>query len=69
MSELWKLTSRFSFDLNLQVTPGSKAENAGINEGDLVRSINDSKCEDWTHSDALNSIKKCGFELMMLLCR
>ena len=51
------------------MNPGSIAENAGINEGDLVSSINHLNCEGWTHSDALNSIKKSGFELTMLLSR
>lgn len=42
---------------------------AGIAEGLLVKSINNAECEDWTHSDALNSIKKTGSMLKMILCR
>ncbi|KAM7437108.1 Sorbin and SH3 domain-containing protein 1 [Porites harrisoni] len=52
-----------------KVTPNSKAEMAGIAEGLLVKSINNADCEDWTHSDALNSIKKTGSMLKMILCR
>lgn len=52
-----------------KVTPNSKADVAGIVEGLLVRSINNANCEEWTHSDALNSIKKTGSMLKMILCR
>lgn len=52
-----------------QVTPSSKAATAGIVEGLLVRSINNANCEDWMHSDALNSIKKTGSMLKLILCR
>lgn len=55
--------------IHLQVTPNSKADVAGIVEGLLVRSINNANCEEWTHSDALNSIKKTGSMLKMILCR
>lgn len=51
------------------MTPNSKADVAGIVEGLLVRSINNANCEEWTHSDALNSIKKTGSMLKMILCR
>ncbi|KAJ7361866.1 Sorbin and SH3 domain-containing protein 1 [Desmophyllum pertusum] len=52
-----------------KVTPSSKAETAGIIEGLLVRSINNASCEDWTHGDALNSIKKTGSMLKLILSR
>ncbi|XP_078381939.1 uncharacterized protein LOC144664646 isoform X2 [Oculina patagonica] len=52
-----------------KVTPSSKAETAGIAEGLLVRSINNANCEDWTHSDALNSIKRTGSMLKLILCK
>ncbi|XP_020617845.1 PDZ and LIM domain protein 7-like isoform X2 [Orbicella faveolata] len=52
-----------------KVTPNSKAATAGIVEGLLVRSINSANCEDWTHSDALNSIKRTGSMLKLILCR
>lgn len=54
---------------NLKVTSSSKAEKAGIAEGLLVRSINSANCEDWTHSDALNSIKRTGSVLKLVLSR
>lgn len=56
------------FDL-MKVTSNSKAEKAGITEGLLVRSINSASCEDWTHSDALNSIKRTGSKLKLVLSR
>ncbi|XP_068735853.1 sorbin and SH3 domain-containing protein 1 homolog isoform X3 [Montipora capricornis] len=52
-----------------KVTPSSKAEKAGIVEGLLVQSINDADCEGWTHSDALNSIKRTGSMLKLILSR
>ncbi|XP_067047451.1 sorbin and SH3 domain-containing protein 1 homolog isoform X2 [Acropora muricata] len=52
-----------------KVTSNSKAEKAGITEGLLVRSINSANCEDWTHSDALNSIKRTGSVLKLVLSR
>ena len=57
------------FVSGFKVTPSSKAEKAGIVEGLLVQSINDADCEGWTHSDALNSIKRTGSMLKLILSR
>ena len=64
-----QLSKSCLFVSGFKVTPSSKAEKAGIVEGLLVQSINDADCEGWTHSDALNSIKRTGSMLKLILSR
>jgi C-terminal processing protease CtpA/Prc len=51
------------------VTPGSKAAKQGILIGDLLVSINNEPCDDMTHSNALNCVKKSGKDLILTLER
>ena len=51
------------------MTPGSKAAKQGILIGDLLVSINNEPCDDMTHSNALNRVKKSGKDLILTLER
>ncbi|XP_048590225.1 sorbin and SH3 domain-containing protein 1 homolog isoform X2 [Nematostella vectensis] len=51
-----------------KVEQGSKAERAGIRPNLYVRSINNDPCENMSHGDALNNIKRTGTNLNLLLC-
>ncbi|CAB3978753.1 PDZ and LIM domain 7-like, partial [Paramuricea clavata] len=52
-----------------KVTAGSKAAKQGILIGDLLVSINNEPCDDMTHSNALNRVKKSGKDLILTLER
>ena len=51
------------------MTAGSKAAKQGVLVGDLLVSINNEACEDMTHSNALNCVKKSGKDLILTLER
>ncbi|XP_028402163.1 vinexin-like isoform X2 [Dendronephthya gigantea] len=52
-----------------KVTAGSKAAKNGIIVGDILIRINNEPCEDMTHSNALNCVKKSGKDLILTLER
>ncbi|XP_042192922.1 PDZ and LIM domain protein 1 isoform X2 [Callorhinchus milii] len=52
-----------------RITPGSKAEVAGLCVGDIILTIDGVQTEGMTHLQAQNTIKACGDEMALLINR
>ena len=50
-----------------QVTPGSKADVAGISSGDYILAINGSSSDNMSHFDAQDAVRRAGQSLDLLL--
>ena len=51
--------------LKFQVTPGGKAEHKGLQENDQILYINDVNCDNLSHMDCQESIKRAGTTLRL----
>lgn len=56
-----------SFFLCLQITPGSKAAQSQMNQGDLVVAIDGANTDGMTHLEAQNKIKSASYNLSLTL--
>lgn len=53
----------------LQITPGGKAANCGVNQGDTILEIGNQHTEEMTHFDAQNAIRRAGQTLQLRVQR
>lgn len=51
----------------MKVTPGSKADVAGIQSGDYIVEINGASSDNMTHFDAQDAVRRAGQNLDILL--
>ena len=51
----------------MKVTPGSKADVAGIQSGDYIIEINGASSDNMTHFDAQDAVRRAGQNLDLLL--
>lgn len=51
----------------MKVTPGSKADVAGIQSGDYIVEINGTSSDNMTHFDAQDAVRRAGLNLDLLL--
>lgn len=54
---------------HVQVTPGSKADFAGIKSGDYVLEVSGDSSDNMTHFDAQDAVRRAGQNLDLLLQR
>lgn len=61
------LTRLFFFSSPIQITPGSKAAQSQMNQGDLVVAIDGVNTDSMTHLEAQNKIKSANYNLSLTL--
>lgn len=61
------LICSFSFFIYFKVTPGSKAAQSNVNQGDLVVAIDGVNTDGMTHLEAQNKIKSASYNLGLTL--
>lgn len=57
----------FFFSSPIQITPGSKAAQSQMNQGDLVVAIDGVNTDSMTHLEAQNKIKSANYNLSLTL--
>lgn len=60
-------TSAHSLPLSTQITPGSKAAQSQLSQGDLVVAIDGVSTDTMTHLEAQNKIKSASYNLSLTL--